>query len=65
MGEETLAAAELESLQRMAGPSKTGAGKNCPEKHKWGKTEFLQQCCRKGPKTLQRNRWTVPFLHNT
>lgn len=38
MGEEIPAVAELESLQRMAGQSKTGAGMNSPEKHKWGKT---------------------------
>lgn len=39
--EETLAVAELESLQRMAAQSKTGAVMNSPEKHKQGKTTSL------------------------
>lgn len=34
MDEETLAVVELESLQRMAAQSKTGAVMNSPEKHK-------------------------------
>jgi len=41
MDEETLAVAELESLQRMAAQSKTGAVMNSPEKHKRGKNITL------------------------
>lgn len=41
MDEETLAVVELESLQRMAAQSKTGAVMNSPEKHKQEKTTSL------------------------
>lgn len=51
MDEETLAVAELESLQMMAAQSKTEAVMNSPEKHKQGKTTSLTKALQKTIKT--------------